>query len=315
MKIKLYFLGSGEIAVPVLDRIYRSDRFELLGVCTQRDRPAGRSKALLPTPVGVWAQKNNVDADKPLSVNDSVFISKVKELAPDIILVISFGQILKETFLEIPKISCVNVHASLLPKYRGASPITSAILNADSEAGVCFMKMEKGLDNGAVYKEVKMSLHGDEYADELELNLGKLAAENTEETIYDIFSGKIYPKKQDHSRASYVGKIKKNDGFIDWNMSAMEIERKIRAFYPWPGAYFNINTSKGLKKINITAGEVINDLTGRAGEVIKSDKTGWIISCGSGALKIARLIPEGKKEMAGEDFLLGTRIEAGSFVN
>lgn len=315
MKIKLYFLGSGEIAVPVMDRIYRSDMFELLGICTQNDRPAGRNKPLLPTPVGAWAQKNSIVADKPISVNDSVFISKVKELAPDIILVISFGQILREDFLKIPKISCVNVHASLLPKYRGASPIVAAILNADRETGVCFMKMEKGLDNGAVYKEIKMPLCGNEYADELELSLGRLAAENVEETLWDIYSGKIYPKEQDYSKASYAGKIKKNDGTIDWNMSAVEIEKKVRAFYPWPGAYFNINAPKGLKKINITKGKVVTDLTGRPGEVIKADrKTGWIISCGSGALKIVRLIPEGKKEMSSEDFLLGTRVEAGSFV-
>ena len=315
MKVRIYFLGSGEIAVPVIDRIYRSDKFELSGICTQCDRPAGRAKALLPTPVGVWAEKNNIAATKPLSVNDPAFISKLKDLNPDIILVISYGQILKEDFLKIPKISCVNAHASLLPKYRGASPITAAILNADRETGVCFMKMEKGLDNGAVYKEIKISLHGDEYADSLELELGKLAAKNVEEVLYDIFSGKIHPKEQDHSKASYVGKIKKNDGNINWNMSAVEIERKIRAFYPWPGVYFNINTPKGPKKINITNGKVVNDLTGRPGEVIKADKTGWIISCGSGALKIVKLIPEGKKEMAGEDFLLGTKIDAGSFVN
>lgn len=314
MKIRLYFLGSGEIAVPVIEKIYRSGRFELLGVCTQRDKPSGRSKVLLSTPVGIWAQKNNIVADKPLSVNDSVFISMVKDLVPDIILVISFGQILKEDFLNVPKISCVNVHASLLPKYRGASPIAAAILNGDRETGICFMKMEKGLDNGPVYKEAKISLRGDEYADELELNLGKLAAENVEKTICDIFSGKIYPQQQNHLKASYVGKIKKNDGSIDWNMYAVEIERKVRAFYPWPGAYFYINTSKGPKKINIIDGKVISDLKGKPGEVIKADKEGWIISCGRGAFKIVRLIPEGKKEMTGEDFLLGTKIEIGNFV-
>ena len=314
MKIRLYFLGSGEIAVPVIDRICKSDRFELLGVCTQVDRPAGRNKVLLPTPIGLWAQKNNIVPDKPFSVNDSAFISKMKSLSPDIILVISFGQILKEDFLRIPKISCVNVHVSLLPKYRGASPITAAILNGDGESGVCFMKMEKGLDNGAVYKEVKMPLHGNEYADKLGLDLGYLAAENVEKTLYDIFSGKICTKEQNHAESSYAGKVKKEDGNIDWSLTSEEIERKIRAFYPWPGAFFYVNTPKGLKKINITCGNVINDLTGRAGEVIKADKAGLIISCGRGALKIVRLIPEGKKEMAGEDFLLGTRIEPGSFV-
>jgi methionyl-tRNA formyltransferase len=316
MKIRLYFLGSGEIAVPVIDRICKSDKFELLGLGTQKDKFAGRNKALLPTAVSVWAEKNNIITDKLLSLNNSIFTSKLKKLKPDIILVVSFGQILKEDFLKIPNISCINVHASLLPKYRGASPIAAAILNADKETGVCFMKMEKGLDNGPIYKEIKMSLYGNEYADELELALGKLAAENVEEVLCNIFSGKMYPKEQDHSKASYVGKINKSDGMIDWNMSAVEIERKIRAFCQWPGAYFYINTLKGPKKINITGGEVLKNLTGMAGEVIKADrKTGLIIACGNGALKIISLIPEGKKEMSSEDFLLGTKVEEGSFVN
>lgn len=313
MKIKIYFMGSGDIAVPVIDRLYSSDCFETLGVCTQRDKPAGRNREMTPTPVGIWAQEKGVNVEKPLSVNSEDFLLYLKNLNPDIIVVVSFGQILKQSLLDLPKLGCINIHASLLPKYRGASPITAAILNGDSETGVSFMQMERGLDSGPVFKEVKYPLKGNEVSGKLELELGKLSAENIEEILSEICSGKLKAVSQDESKVSMVGKINKLDGRIDWaSKTAQEIERMTRAYYPWPGAYSFVKTDKGIKKINITLSECVDGISSIPARIINADKGFDIGASSNTALKILRLVPEGKKEMSSEEFLRGTKVEANS---
>ncbi|MCP4177820.1 MAG: methionyl-tRNA formyltransferase [bacterium] len=315
MNNKIYFVGSGKIAVPIIDKIHRSEKLDLVGICTQQDRPAGRKKKLLPTPVGAWAEEHNIKINKPVSVNDESFISNLKKLVPDIILVVSYGQILKPVFLDVPKLKCINVHASLLPKYRGASPINAAILNGEKETGISFMEMEKGLDTGAVYYEVKHELNGTEKADELEDVLGGMASNYVVNILLDISKGKIDPVKQDNLTATYVGKIKKTDGLIDWSFSADKIERMIRAYYPWPGGYFLLKTGKVQKKISIIDAQIREDLTGKAGEIIRANKNEWVISCGDGkSLDLTNIIPEGKKEMSGSDFLRGTGIPEGTIL-
>ncbi|HJO96095.1 MAG TPA: methionyl-tRNA formyltransferase [Victivallales bacterium] len=315
MNNKIYFVGSGKIAVPIIDKIYRSEKLDLVGICTQQDRPAGRKKKLLPTPVGGWAEEHNIKIDKPASVNEESFISGLKKLLPDIILVVSYGQILKPVFLAVPKLKCINVHASLLPKYRGASPINAAILNGEKETGISFMEMEKGLDTGGVYYEVKHELSGREKADELEDILGEMASNYVVNVLLDIANGKILPKKQDNLAATYVGKIKKADGQIDWTFSAEKIDKMIRGYYPWPGGYFFINTGKNQKKISINDSKIRDDLTGKPGEIIRANKKEWIISCGDNqSLELKNVIPEGKKSMSGSDFLRGVNISEGTIL-
>lgn len=308
-------MGSGDIAVPVIDRLYSSNSFETVGICTQIDKPAGRNREMTPTPVGIWAEEKKVKIEKIASVNAEDFLVHLRSLNPDIVVVISFGQILKQPLLDLPKLGCINIHASLLPKYRGASPITAAILNGDVETGVSFMQMERGLDSGGVFKEVKYPLKGDEVSDKLELELGKLSAEYVEEILSEICSGKLSAVKQNESEVSLVGKIKKIDGRIDWaSKTAQEIERMTRAYYPWPGAYSFIKTDKGTKKISITLSECIDGVYfGVPGRVTKADKSSFEIEARANtALKILRLVPEGKKEMSSEEFLRGTRVEANS---
>ncbi|MCF6176838.1 MAG: methionyl-tRNA formyltransferase [Victivallaceae bacterium] len=313
-KLKIYFLGSGNIAVPVLDELVNSSEIELVGIGTQQDRPAGRKRQLHPTPVGVYAAENSLNIDKPASVNDPELVAGLRELAPDVILVISYGQLLKSDILELPEISCLNIHASLLPKYRGASPIVHAILNHDSRTGNCFMEMEKGLDTGPVYRTVELPLDGIEYADSLELDLGKLAADSVIETLLDIVTGKLTAVEQDNKLATVVGKIHKNDGIIDWRHKASHIEAMVRAFHPWPGATFEIKTSKRSLKLKITVARVHHEISGKAGEVIQADKQGLIIACGSGALEILKVVPQGKKEMRGVEFLNGCHLAAGTML-
>lgn len=313
-KSKLYFLGSGNIAVPVLDELVNSTKLELVGIGTQQDRLAGRKRQLQPTPVGKYAMVNGLTVDKPASVNDPWFLAKLRECAPDVILVISYGQLLKADILELPKISCLNIHASLLPKYRGASPIINAILNRDSKTGNSFMEMEKGLDTGPVYLTDELPLDSSEYADTLEAKLGKLAARRVVQTILDIIAGKLTAVPQNHQLATVVGKIHKADGIIDWHRTADEIDAMVRAFHPWPGAIFELKMPKRNVKLRITAAKVNNEISARAGEVVQADKQGWVIACGSGALEILEVVPQGKKAMRGVDFLNGCRVVTGTIM-
>jgi methionyl-tRNA formyltransferase len=217
--------------------------------------------------------------------------------------------------LEMPKISCLNIHASLLPKYRGASPIVNAILNRDNSTGNCFMEMEKGLDTGPVYRIDELLLDGSEYADSLEIELGRLAAGSVVQTLLDIASGKLTAVEQDNKLATVVSKIRKNDGIVDWNRNATDIEAMVRAFHPWPGAIFEIKTPKRSLKLSLTEAKVNNEKSGSAGEILQADKQGWIIACGSGALEILKVIPQGKKEMRGIDFLNGCHLETGTVLS
>lgn len=306
-------MGSGDIAVPVIDKLYLSNCFELVGICTQEDKPAGRKKELTPTPVGIWAKNRGLQVDKPSSINTDNFTSDIRELKPDVIVVVSFGQILKQPLLNIPKIGCINIHASLLPKYRGASPIAAAILNGDGETGVCFMQMERGLDSGPVFRELGFPLKGIETSESLEFDLGRLSADNAEEILSEICTGKLKPIQQDPSKVSIVGKIKKTDGLIDWNKPASDIERMTRAYQPWPGAYTFLKAIKGTKKIIITSASLLEVSHFSPGRVLRADSGGFEIGAASNTvLKVLRLIPEGKKEMNSEEFLRGTKVEVGS---
>ena len=311
-KIRIYFMGAGKIAVPVLKALAGDENIDLLGIGTQVDRHAGRRKKRRPTPVGQFAAGNKLETDKIESVKDPLFMDKMRSLNLDFIVVVSFGQILRQELLDIPGFCCLNVHASILPEYRGASPISTAILNGDADSGVTFMKMDKGLDTGDVYKIFKMPLQGNEYADSLENELGNLAAENIVKTLEQIKSGQLSPRKQDENQATLSGKVKKNDGEINWCLPAKKIEATVRAYYPWPGAYFTLHGKKGQVKLNIIEARCVENISGGAGEILQADKKALLIACGEGALEILKLIPQGKKEMSGPAFLNGYPLSAGT---
>jgi len=311
--LKVYFLGAGVISVPVLQKVYESDQIELVGIGTQPDRLAGRKKTLVSTPVGAWAQENGIEIDKPNSVNSREYLDHLKELDPDFILVISFGQLLKEEILNLPKVSCVNIHASLLPELRGASPIIASLLNLCDKTGVAFMKMDKGLDTGPVYKMFEHVISDTERCDELEMNLGNLSADHVVETLQQIASGELRHTDQDDSKSTYTGKVKKSDGVIDWNKSADAVRAMVRAYYPWPGATFRYERKKGPVVIRITDAEIV-DMQGKPGEVLVADKKEWIVACGEKAIKLNKIVPQGKGEMGGADFLRGCQIPVGTLL-
>jgi methionyl-tRNA formyltransferase len=232
----------------------------------------------------------------------------LRDLCPDLLLVFAYGQLLKQELLSLPRLACVNVHASLLPMYRGASPINATILAGDRESGISIMQMERGLDSGPVYAQYPLTIDPRETADQLETRLGDLAAEQIEPTLAAIASGELTAVPQDHSRATHARKISKADGRIDWSASATYIERQVRAYHPWPGAWFMLPTRKGPRRMTITEAAVISE-TAAPGTVVHADKHRWSIACGDDILAIHKVIPEGKREMPSVDFLRGSPLE------
>lgn len=316
-KPKIYFLGAGAFAVPVLEKIARSQTLDLVGAGTQPDRAAGRKRILTPSPLGKWADENGISCERIPSVNVEEFLRHIAELGTEMIVVVSFGQILKETLLNLTPFGCLNVHASLLPKYRGASPIKSAILNGERYTGVSFMKMDKGLDTGPVYESVGMELPSDADAAVMENRLACLAADRIERCIEKIVEGKLVPEPQNHEIATVSRKIRKCDGAVDWREDAVILERKVRAYRKWPTVSFGIPQKGRVIHAKITAASCTSwEAPGGTtpGKFIAYVNNKMMISCGRGALILERILPEGKKEMSVADFLNGSRLAVGDIL-
>lgn len=311
---KVYFLGSGAIAVPVLRELACDHRIQLVGAGTQIDRPAGRKGVLTPTPLGAFGDSAGIAVERIANVNDSSYLERLKKLAPDFVVVVSFGQLLKSELLELPEYGCVNIHASLLPKYRGASPIVQCILNRDKSTGVALMQMEKGLDTGAVYVTWELPLDGTEFADPLEDALGELAAANTASALLDIIAGTLKSVPQDDEHATVCRKIKKEMGIIDWNRDAYEIEAMTRAYTPWPGAVCMVKTPRGDTRAAVIKAKVREDLSGVPGQSLDCGKKEIIVACGRFALQILEIAPSGSKAMPAAAFRNGLRGEKAEFI-
>lgn len=309
--IKTVFLGSGAFSPPVLEALLRDEFLEIAEIVTQVDKPAGRKGILTPTPLGQWCQSAGQAFERVMSVNSVEYLNHLRELAPDLIVVVSFGQILKEELLELPRLGCLNVHASLLPAYRGASPIVSAILNGETRTGVSFMRMDKGLDTGPVYQQYELEIGERTTAPELELELAQLAGRHIGECIRLLAEGKLTPQEQDHARATLSRKIRKNHGSLDWNSSPESLVRKIRAFSPWPSVIFTCMRGDRPVSVKITSGRIVENVSGRPGQILSINSQGITIACAQNGLLLEKVIPEGKKEMRASDFANGFRLEPG----
>ncbi|NQZ56887.1 MAG: methionyl-tRNA formyltransferase [Lentisphaeraceae bacterium] len=313
-KIRVFFLGSASIAVPALEALLATDHVELLGVGTQPDRKAGRGNRLTPTPVGKRAEELELAPHKIGNVNDEAFLDTLRKLQIDFLLVIAFGQLLKEPLLKLPKFSCVNVHASILPQYRGASPIASVLLAGEKETGVSIMKMAKGLDTGPVYEIHTLPIEDEDNASTLQDRLAVLAAENIESSLTKIYEKRLLPVEQDHDSSTHCGKILKEDGRIQWQADATTVWNAYRGYSPWPGAFFFIDSPKGARRITITSAQTVDfPHAEKPGTVLDAGKKHWIMACGNNsALEILQVKPEGKKIMAGADFLRGIQVKPGA---
>ena len=300
--MRVVFMGTPDFSVPALERI--ATEHEVVAVVTQKDKPKGRGMSVSYTPVKESALKLNIPIYQPDKVKEESFVEELKELNPDVIVVIAFGQILSNDILTLPKYGCINVHASLLPKYRGAAPIQWAVIDGEEKSGVCTMKMDEGLDTGDIIDVDEITLDPKETGGSLFDKLAKLGGELILKTLQNLEFGKATFIKQDDSKSTYAKKMTKELGHIDFTKDAESIERLIRGLNPWPSAFTYLDG----KVMKIWDADVV-DADGVPGTVIREEKDSFVIATGSKALKVNELQLEGKKRMKASDFLNGRSIE------
>lgn len=313
--VKVYFLGSGRLGTAVLTALSQDSRVELCGIGSQPDRPVGRKKTITPTVFASHALAMGYEVDRLESVNSEEFLEKLRSLGVEILLVVAFGQLLKAPLLALPMFGCLNVHASLLPKYRGACPINAAILNGDRETGVAFMAMNKGLDTGPVYQIERLEISPEENAEELEARLGQLAAAHIGEVCWKVAREGLQATPQPETKEPNVRKISKSDGLVDWQDSAERLARKVRAYFPWPKVFTAVPGPNGTRRnLQIVRAEAVSagTLSGVPGTILPGEAGSLRVACGDGVLVIHRVVPEGKREMDADAFLRGNPLAAGT---
>ena len=306
-KLRVVFMGTPEFSVPGLARLIAAPEFEVVGVFTQPDKPVGRKQVMTPPPVKELAAKHGIPVFQPEKIKPET--EAIRNLRPDLIVVIAYGKIIPQAILDIPAFGCVNVHASLLPKYRGAACLNAPILSGDKETGVTVMLMEAGLDTGPILRQAKLPLSGTETLAEVHDKLSSLGAEMLLPTLLDHVDGKIEPQRQDDSQASYIPTLKKEDGRIDFHKDAIEIERMVRAYNPWPGTFMDFNGE--IVKITAVEHGVISGNQAEPGQLYISGGR-LLLQCGQNSLVVLRLQLAGKKEMDSKGFINGYKTALSS---
>ena len=310
--MRVVFMGTPDFAVGTLEALI-AEGHEIRAVVTQPDKPKGRGKTLMPTPVKEVALKHEIPVLQPVKVREPEFVEQLRTMEPDVIVVAAFGQIISRDLLELPKYGCINVHASLLPAYRGAAPIQWAVINGDRESGVTIMRMNEGLDTGDMIDKVVVPLAEDETGGSLFEKLNHAGARLCVKVLEDLESGRaVCTPQPEESTTAYAAMITKKMGEICWQRPAEEIEQLIRGLNPWPSAYTYLD-NKSLKLWKATV-EKAEEETENAvpGQVIRADKNGLCICTGDGILNVLELQLEGKKRMETAAFLRGYSIEVGS---
>lgn len=303
--MKVIFMGTPDFAAASLEALIGSEH-EILAVVTQPDKPKGRKGELTSPPVKTIAVENGIKVYQPVKVREAEFVEIIRGYKPDVIVVIAFGQIIPESILEIPKYGCVNIHGSLLPKYRGAAPIQWAVLDGEKESGVTSMLMDKGIDTGDMLLKKSIKLEEYETSGSLFDKLMALGAETLLETLEGLEKGSITPEKQGDSPTDYAKMLTKEMGLIDFSRTAAELDCFVRGMNPWPSAY----TTLGGKTLKIWGAKPVAE-KGKAGSVLRVGKDSFVVGCGENALEILEVQLEGKKRMPARDFLKGTHIEVG----
>lgn len=309
--MKLVYMGTPDFAVPPLTALVEAGH-EVAAVVTQPDKPKGRGKAVLMTPVKEKALSYGIPVYQPARVKkDEEFLKTLREINPDAIVVAAFGQILPKEILELPKYGCVNIHASLLPKYRGAAPIQWAVIDGEKESGITTMMMDVGLDTGDMLDRTVIPLAEDETGGSLFEKLSRAGGPLILKTLEALENGTAVRTKQPEEGATYAGMLDKSLGNIDWTQSAAKIERLIRGLNPWPSAYTGY---KG-KTMKMWAADVLEGtFEGVPGEIIKVEKERFLVRTGDGALAVKELQLEGKKRMDAASFLRGFSLEEGEIL-
>jgi methionyl-tRNA formyltransferase len=296
--MRIVFIGAGAIGVPTLQALLKSEQ-HVVAVVTQPDKPAGRAQLIEPTPVKKTVTTANVPVLQPPWIKDPQAVEEIRALTPDAIVVMAYGQILPRDVLEIPKIACLNLHASLLPRWRGAAPIQAAVAAGDRETGITVMYMDEGLDTGDILLQRTIDILPDDTGGSLHDRLAQIAPEALLESLQMLEKNSAPCIPQDNAHATSAPKLKREHGRIDWSEPAEVIERKIRAFNPWPCAFMEI----GGRNLKIFSAFVV-DLSGEPGEILKSENE-LVIAAGKGALLLGEVQLEGKRKMSAAEFLRG----------
>jgi methionyl-tRNA formyltransferase len=305
-------MGTAELACASLKALLDSPHFEVPGVVTQPDRPKGRDLKLQPSPVKKIAAAAGLPVWQPGSARHPDFLAQLAALRPDLLVVTAYGQILPQAMLDLPRFGGVNVHASLLPKYRGAAPIQWAILNDEAETGVTIMKMAAGMDTGDILSRRSVPIFPEDNSATLHERLAVLGAELLVPTILEYTSGGITPQPQVEAAASYARKITKEDGRLDWTQPARTLWNQVRAFTPWPGAFTGLPENSARRLLKISRAAIAENLHGPPGEILQADKTGLVVACGRGALRILELQLEGGRKMTAAELLAGHSLQPGT---
>ena len=310
--MKVLFMGTPDFAIPTLKALFESGE-EIVGVITQPDKPKGRGYALTPPPVKSWALENNLDVYQPATLRDEAFAALLGELDPELIVVVAFGKILPKNVLDYPKYGCINVHGSLLPKYRGAAPMQRSIIDGDKVTGVTIMYMDVGLDTGDMLYKSEVEIAEDDNFESIHDKLSVCGAEALIKTVGLIKEGKAVREKQDETLATYAAKIEKPDCLLDFSSSAEELHNLIRGLSPIPLSFTHTADGKLLK---VTSARIVDRdvICGKeAGEVLSLD-TEIVIACGKGKLALTGVLPEGKGRMSAADFIRGRKINIGDIL-
>ena len=303
--MRIVFMGTPDFSVPVLDALIEAGH-EIAGVVTQPDKPKGRGKAVAMTPVKEKALEHGLSVYQPLKVRTPEFVQVLRELKPDVMVVVAFGQILTKEVLDIPPLGCVNVHASLLPKYRGAAPIQWAVIDGEKETGVTTMMMDEGIDTGDMLEKEIVPIEDEETGDSLHDKLMAAGARLIVSTLKKIQDGTIERTPQTDEETCYARMLKKDMGDVDWSLDAHAIERLGRGLNSWPGTYTKWNG----KTVKIWKAKAVDrEYEGALGEAVYVDKETILVKTGKGCLSLLELQPEGKKRMAADAFLRGYPVD------
>jgi methionyl-tRNA formyltransferase len=304
--MRIVFIGAGEIGVPTLQALLRSSEHRLAGVVTQPDKPVGRTQQIEPPPIKRALAGTKMSILQPMRIKGREAIEEVRALRPETIVVMAYGQILPRDLLEIPPVACLNLHASLLPRWRGAAPIQAAIAAGDPATGITVMYMAEALDTGDILLQRKSEILPADTGGSLHDRLAQIAPEALLDALQMLAKGNAPRIPQDNALATYAPKLTRDDGKIDWSEPAEIIERKIRAFNPWPGAFITISTN-GTRNLKIFSAAVV-DFGGKPGEILRSQNE-LVIAAGKGALSLDEVQLEGKRRMSASEFLRGHAIK------
>jgi len=309
-RLRIVFMGTPDLSCASLRELLASPGFQVTGVVTQADKPKGRDLKLQPSPVKQLALTHGLPLLQPERARNEGFLQQLRSLEPELIVVAAYGQILPVSILELPRLGCINVHTSLLPKYRGAAPIQWAILNDEQETGVTIMQMDAGMDTGAILAQERSLITANDTSESVYARLADLGARLLVRTIPEYATGRIQPTPQPENGVSYAPKIKKEAGRLNWTQPSRALWNRVRALLPWPGAFTFLSTTPKPTLLKIWQAEVAGGL-GNPGEILQADKSGIVVGCGHGSLQILELQREGGRRLKAAEFLGGHPLAPG----